>query len=113
MDFLSVFQTNRNNVTEDTPSEDDLETVDLVEAEEIVTANCNIHEQDELETSCVTPEVETSGVMPLFSAKENWDKKFSTAFRSFTPQVFTAKAAMFKKAFSLPKGRLPRTADKW
>ena len=82
-----------------------METVDLVEGEEIVTANCNIHEQDELETSCVTPEVETSGVMPLFPTKENWDRKFSTAF--------IKKAAMFKKAFSLPKGRVPRTADKW
>ena len=104
LDFnLSIYLKTLFIETEDTPNEDALEILDLEEAEEIVTANCNIHEQDELETSCVTPEIETSGVMPLFSTKENLDRQFSTAF--------IKKAAMFKKAFS--KGRLARTADKW
>ena len=80
-----------------------METVEMVEAEEIVIANCNIHEQDRLEASpFVNNHTADTAVMVIAPVKQTRERKLST--------VLIEKAVKFRKALSLPKGRLPRTS---
>ena len=76
--------------------EDLLEPVELVEAEEIVTANCNIHQHENL---VVSPRVNfhtaDTAVMAVTPVKEMRDRKFSISLMK--------GALRFKKAFSLPR----------
>ena len=75
--------------------EDLLEPVELVEAGEIVTANCNIHPHENL---VVTPKVNfhTADLVTAIPAvKETRDRKFSLSF--------VEKAMKFKKAISFAR----------
>ena len=76
--------------------EDLLEPVEIVEAEEIVTANCNIHQHENL---VVSPKVKfhtaDTAVVTVSPAKGIRDRKFSIAL--------IEKAFKFKKALSLPR----------
>ena len=75
--------------------EDLLEPVELVEAGEIVTANCNIHPHENL---VVTPKVNfhtAEIVTAIPPVKETRDRKFSISL--------VEKALKFKKAISFPR----------
>ena len=73
-----------------------LEPVELVEAEEIVIANCNIHQPEDLVFS---PKVNfheaDTAMLAMVPAKKGRERKFSVSLKQ--------KALKFKKAFSLPR----------
>ena len=73
-----------------------LEPVELVEAEEIVIANCNIHQPEDLVFS---PKVNfheaDTAILAMVPAKKGRERKFSVSLME--------KALKFKKAFSLPR----------
>ena len=76
--------------------EDLLEPVELVEAEEIVTANCNIHQHENL---VVSPRVNfhtaDTAVMAVTPVKEMRERRFSISLLN--------GAMKFTNAFSLPR----------
>ena len=73
-----------------------LEPVELVEAEEIVIANCNIHQPEDLVFS---PKVNfheaDTATLAMAPAKKGRERRFSVSLKE--------KALRFKKAFSLPR----------
>ena len=73
-----------------------LEPVELVEAEEVVIANCNIHQPEDLVFS---PKVNfheaDTAMLPMAPVKKGRERKFSVSLMQ--------KALKFKKAFSLPR----------
>ena len=63
-----------------------METVELVEAEEIVIANCNIHEQDKLEAcSILNNHTADTALMAYVPTKVKRERKFSTALKLNKP----------------------------
>ena len=73
-----------------------LEPVELVEAEEIVIANCNIHQPEDLVFSPKVNFHEADTAIPgMAPAKKGRERKFSVSLME--------KALKFKKAFSLPR----------
>ena len=74
-----------------------LEPVELVEAEEIVIANCNIHQPEDLVFSPKVNfhEADTAMLANAATVKKGRERKFSVSLKQ--------KALKFKKAFSLPR----------